>query len=192
VVVAAAATTTDPAKVYPRENDPRLACRHRDAVAGPQEHDGTATPDNFATAIRALIKNQGTVLYDHPALAERFEFAPDATSATFWLRKGVKFHNGEPVTLMMSNSPMKTIGAKADVLKGQTERIESSTTAPSASSSKAPSWISTDLWHRQRQWGRLDRPANIISKSDQMASSKSPSALAHTGWYVRSRARSWS
>src|SRR5881397_3315387 len=38
----------------------------------PQEHDGTATPDNFFTALHdALIKNQGTELYDHLALAER-------------------------------------------------------------------------------------------------------------------------
>src|SRR5688500_16426472 len=43
----------------------------------PQEHDGTATPDNFFTALHdALIKNQGTHLYDHPALAERFAVAP--------------------------------------------------------------------------------------------------------------------
>src|SRR6059036_1975559 len=54
----------------------------------PQEHDGTATPDNFISAIHdALIKNQGTELYDHPALAERFTVAPDAKSATFTLRK---------------------------------------------------------------------------------------------------------
>src|SRR2546427_7400565 len=63
----------------------------------PQEHDGTATPDNFFTAIHdALIKNQGTALFDHPALAEKFTIAPDAKSATFTLRKGIKFHNGEP------------------------------------------------------------------------------------------------
>src|SRR5262250_161570 len=64
----------------------------------PQEHDGTATPDNFLTALHdALIKNSGTDLYDHPSLAERFEFAKDGRSATFWLRDGVTFHNGEPV-----------------------------------------------------------------------------------------------
>ena len=45
----------------------------------PQEHDGTATPDNFFTALHdALIKNQGTQLYDHPALAERFAVAADS------------------------------------------------------------------------------------------------------------------
>ncbi len=65
----------------------------------PQEHDGTATPDNFLTAIHdALIKNQGTALYNHPALAEHFTVAADSKSATFTLRKGIKFHNGEPVT----------------------------------------------------------------------------------------------
>ncbi len=92
----------------------------------PQEHDGTATPDNFITAIHdALIKNQGTELYDHPALAERFEFAQDATSATFWLRKGIKFHNGEPVTPEDVKFTYENYrGAKADVLKGMTERIE--------------------------------------------------------------------
>src|SRR5499427_1942623 len=65
----------------------------------PQEHDGTSTPDNFLTAIHdALIKNQGTALYNHPALAEHFTVATDSKSATFTLRKGIKFHNGEPVT----------------------------------------------------------------------------------------------
>ncbi len=33
-----------------------------------------------------------------PALAERWEVAPDGMSWTFYLRKGVKFHNGEPFT----------------------------------------------------------------------------------------------
>src|SRR5260370_28286569 len=53
----------------------------------PQEHDGTATPDNFLTALHdALIKNQGTELYDHPALAEHFAVATAAKRATFTLR----------------------------------------------------------------------------------------------------------
>ena len=92
----------------------------------PQEHDGTATPDNFLTAIHdALIKNHRERLYDHPALAERFEFAKDATSATFWLRQGVKFHNGAPVTpedVQFSFDNYR--GAKADVFKSRTERVE--------------------------------------------------------------------
>jgi peptide/nickel transport system substrate-binding protein len=92
----------------------------------PQEHDGTATPDNFFTALHdALIKNQGTQLYDHPALAEKFTFAADAKSATFTLRKGTKFHNGDPVTPQdVKFSYENYRGAKADVFKKKTERVE--------------------------------------------------------------------
>src|SRR6266508_1215193 len=76
VAVAAATAAADSAKVVPKGKmtlawHVNIATRWLD----PQEHDGTATTDNFMTAIHdALIKNQGTVLYDHPALAERFEF----------------------------------------------------------------------------------------------------------------------
>jgi peptide/nickel transport system substrate-binding protein len=92
----------------------------------PQEHDGTATPDNFFTALHdALIKNQGTALYDHPALAEKFSVAADAKSATFTLRKGTKFHNGDPVTPQdVKFSYENYRGAKADVFKKKTERVE--------------------------------------------------------------------
>ena len=40
----------------------------------PQDHDGTATPDNFLTALHdGLIKDSGTDLYNHLSLAERYE-----------------------------------------------------------------------------------------------------------------------
>lgn len=92
----------------------------------PQEHDGTASPDNFLTALHdALIKNDRETLFDHPALAERYEFAKDAKSATFWLRPGITFHNGEPVTPADVKFTYENYrGAKADVLKGKTERVE--------------------------------------------------------------------
>ena len=54
-----------------------------------QQHDGGATPDNFLNVLHdALIKNSRDELYDHVALAERYEFAEDARSATLWLRPG--------------------------------------------------------------------------------------------------------
>src|SRR4029434_9803845 len=38
----------------------------------PQDHDGSATTDNFLMALHdALIKNSGATLFDYPALAER-------------------------------------------------------------------------------------------------------------------------
>ncbi len=92
----------------------------------PQEHDGTATTDNFLNALHdALFKNSRETLFDHPGLAERYEFAPDAKSATFWLRPGIKFHNGEPVTVEDVKFSFENYrGAKADLLKAKTERVE--------------------------------------------------------------------
>src|SRR5262245_43168403 len=92
----------------------------------PQDHDGTATPDNFLTALHdALIKNSGTELYDHVSLAEHYEFAKDGRSATFWLRDGIKFHNGEPVTpddVKFSYESYR--GALASSFKAKTEAVD--------------------------------------------------------------------
>ena len=65
----------------------------------PQQHVGTATPDNFLNAAHdALIKNFYDKKFDYLALADHFDLAEDAKSATFRLRPGLKFHNGAPVT----------------------------------------------------------------------------------------------
>ena len=127
VAVAAAAAAADSAKVVPKG---KMTLAWHTAMSSrwldPQEHDGTATPDNFLTTVHdALIKNQGDKLYDHLALAEQFDFAKDARSATFVLRKGVKFHNDDPVTAAdVQFSYENYRGAKADVFKQKTERIE--------------------------------------------------------------------
>jgi peptide/nickel transport system substrate-binding protein len=92
----------------------------------PQQHDGTASPDNFVMALHdALIKNFREVKYDHPALAEKFDFAEDAKSATFRLRPGLKFHDGSPVTAAdLKWSYEHYHGAWSDVLKAKTDGVE--------------------------------------------------------------------
>ena len=45
----------------------------------PQQHDCTASPDNFLMALHdGLIKNFRDQRFEHPALAEKYEFAEDA------------------------------------------------------------------------------------------------------------------
>src|SRR5437667_4637772 len=92
----------------------------------PQQHDGGATPDNFLTVVHdGLIKNFRDKLYDHPALAESYEFAEDSRSATFRLREGVKFHDGSPVTpddVKWSYEHYQ--GAWAKLLHDETDRVK--------------------------------------------------------------------
>jgi peptide/nickel transport system substrate-binding protein len=92
----------------------------------PQQHDGTASPDNFIMALHdALIKNFREVRYDHPALAEGYDFAEDGKSTTFRLRPGVKFHDGSPITPAdVKWSYEHYRGAWGDVMHDNTQGVE--------------------------------------------------------------------
>jgi len=92
----------------------------------PQQHDGTASPDNFLHALHdGLIKNFRDIRYDHPALAEQFNFAEDAKSATFRLRAGTKFHDGSPVTAADVKWTFEHYrGAWGEVLRERTQGVE--------------------------------------------------------------------
>jgi len=92
----------------------------------PLQHDGGATGDNFLNVLQdALIKNFRDQKYDHLALAEHFEFAEDAKSATFRLRAGLKFHNGDPVTPADVRWSFEHYhGAWAEVLHDRTDGVE--------------------------------------------------------------------
>ena len=92
----------------------------------PQQHDGTASPDNFLNALHdALIKNYRKELYDHRSLAQRYEFAEDAKSATFWLRPGGKFHDGTPITPDDVKFTYEHYhGAWSEVLRTKTQGVE--------------------------------------------------------------------
>ncbi len=91
----------------------------------PGQHDGSATPDNFINALHdALIKNYKNELYNHLALADQFDFAEDAKSATFRLRQNLHFHDGTPVTPEdVQWSYEHYHGAWATVLHERTDRI---------------------------------------------------------------------
>jgi ABC-type transport system substrate-binding protein len=92
----------------------------------PQQHDGTASPDNFIMALHdALIKNLRERRYDDPALAESCAMAEDAKSATFRLRPGIKFHDGTPVTADDVEWSFEHYhGAWGEVLHDRTQGVE--------------------------------------------------------------------
>jgi peptide/nickel transport system substrate-binding protein len=92
----------------------------------PQQHDGTASPDNFLFAIHdGLIKNLRDNKYGHLALAEHFDFPEDAKSATFRLRAGLKFHDGSPITMEdVKWSYENYRGSSAKVLHEKTKGIK--------------------------------------------------------------------
>src|SRR5207244_4727972 len=64
----------------------------------PAEAPGLITPFKFLYAMHdALVKSMpGNALA--PSLAESWTISPDNRTYEFVLRKGVKFHNGEPLT----------------------------------------------------------------------------------------------
>ncbi len=92
----------------------------------PQQHDGTASPDNFIMALHdALIKNLRDRRFDDPALSESYAMAEDAKSATFKLRPGTKFHDGSPVTPADVKWSFEHYrGAWGEVLHDRTQEVE--------------------------------------------------------------------
>lgn len=91
----------------------------------PQENGALVTPYIFQYIMHdAVVKNLPGQPFA-PSLAESYEIAPDFKSATFKLREGIKFHNGEPVTSEDVKFTFENYkGANAKLLKDKTERIE--------------------------------------------------------------------
>src|SRR6266851_10482550 len=91
----------------------------------PQENPPQITPYNFAYALHdALVKHLPGQPFA-PSLAESYEVAPDFMSATFKLRQGIKFHNGDAVTPEDVQFTFEHYrGAGASLLKAKTERVE--------------------------------------------------------------------
>jgi peptide/nickel transport system substrate-binding protein len=100
-------TTISPAWLDPQENPPQI------------------TPYNFAYALHdALVKHLPGQPFA-PSLAESYEVAPDFLSATFKLRQGIKFHNGDAVTPEDVQFTFEQYrGANAKLLHDKTSRID--------------------------------------------------------------------
>ncbi|HEX2173862.1 MAG TPA: ABC transporter substrate-binding protein [Dehalococcoidia bacterium] len=91
----------------------------------PQEVASVITPWGFLYALHdGLVKSMPGQPFA-PSLAESFEIAPDLKSATFKLRDGIKFHNGDPVTPEDVKFTFENYkGASAKLLHDTTERID--------------------------------------------------------------------
>jgi peptide/nickel transport system substrate-binding protein len=72
----------------------------------------------------ALVKNMPDGIYS-PSLAESWTVSPDAKVYEFKLRKGVKFHNGDPLTAEDVVFTFKRYkGSNAKMILGRLEKIE--------------------------------------------------------------------
>jgi peptide/nickel transport system substrate-binding protein len=91
----------------------------------PQLQPAMLSPANFQYAVHDALIKAYHGKYAVPALAEHWEMADDFTSATFWLRAGITFHNGAPVTPEDVKFTYENYrGAQADVFKKKTARVE--------------------------------------------------------------------
>ena len=122
----AAASPTTAARVEPKG---KVTYAWHVAIApvyfDPQENGAVITPYGFQYALHdALVKHMPGQVFA-PSLAESYEIAPDFKSATFRLRQGIKFHNGDPITPDDVKFTFENYrGANAKILKDNTERIE--------------------------------------------------------------------
>ncbi len=91
----------------------------------PQENPPQITPYNFTYALHdALVKHLPGQPFA-PSLAESYEVAPDFLSATFKLRQGIKFHNGDAITPEDVQFTFEQYrGANAKILHDKTSRID--------------------------------------------------------------------
>jgi peptide/nickel transport system substrate-binding protein len=91
----------------------------------PQENLPLITPYNFQYCLHdALVKHQRGRQFA-PSLAESYEISRDNRAATFRLRAGITFHDGQPITpedVAFTFNAYR--GANAGVLKAKTAAVE--------------------------------------------------------------------
>jgi len=105
----AAAPTTAPATTSAA---PSGTLRYASADFGSESLDPIVVGTNWLQSITDNVlqyDGQGNVV---PALAESFEVSPDGLTWTFKIRKGVKFHNGDPLTAADVAFSIERFGSK--------------------------------------------------------------------------------
>ena len=91
----------------------------------PQESGNVITPYGFMVTLHdSMIKHFPGKQFQ-PSLAESYKVADDYKSATFKLREGLKFHNGDPVTTEdVEFTYLNYRGTSAKLFKDMLDRIE--------------------------------------------------------------------
>ncbi|MDO8672918.1 MAG: ABC transporter substrate-binding protein [Dehalococcoidia bacterium] len=87
-----------------------IAAAFRDGGLDPQNNTAN-TLQNLALGIYDQVVELDSEGKARPGLAERWEMAPDGLSQTFYIRKGVKFHDGSDLTAADVKFSMERITA---------------------------------------------------------------------------------
>jgi len=88
----------EPVPGEPRRGGTIVLMGHHDlAGLGPDNIGPTVTWTAVTNIHDALVEMDHNFVV-HPSLAEAWEVSPDGLTITFWLRRGVKFHDGTPFT----------------------------------------------------------------------------------------------
>jgi peptide/nickel transport system substrate-binding protein len=91
----------------------------------PAETEGIITPFMFLYAIHDALVKPMPAGWNTPSLAESWSQSKDGLTYEFVLRKGVKFHNGEPVTAEdVKFSYERYRGAGVKLLKARVREVQ--------------------------------------------------------------------
>ena len=159
----------------------------------PQQHDGTATPDNFLFALHdALIKNfraralRSSRRSPKNSSSPRTPRARPSGSAT-----GIKFHDGDAGHARRRQMELRKLSRRARPRRFTKDRgrSTSSTSARSVSASRSRFSISRSCWAPATSAAPAGScRQNTTNRSARTGSCRSRSAPGPTSWSRRSRA----